>query len=116
MEMEKHGYRFLNGVCSGVELYYGMVRNLPSRLKADVKSKSYVCELIMKILDSSLSAQELNKAFEVIGPGPILPPLSEHECKSILENIVVEEFANSNPASNIKSKRKSVGLGYLAER
>jgi hypothetical protein len=113
LEWESRGYQFVDGVSSGVQLYYGMVRSLPSRMKSDVKIKSYVCELIIKIINGDLSALELNQALEALGY-TYSPPLCDLECKSILENIVVESFANSNPASNIKSKRKCVGLGPLA--
>jgi hypothetical protein len=115
INMSERGWTFLGGIPSGVQSYYGMVRNLPSRIKKDIFSKSYVCELIIKIINGNLSAEELNKAFLALGFS-FSPPLGPIECKSILENIVVEEFANSNPASNIKSKRKSIGLGLLASR
>jgi len=89
-----------------------MVRLLPSRIKRDIKVKSYVCELIIKIINGSLEAQELIQAFEALGY-TFLPPLSPLECKSILENIVVEEFANSNPSIK-PTRRKSIGLGPMA--
>jgi len=89
-----------------------MVRFLPARIKRDVKVKSYVCELIIKIINGSLKAQELVKAFEALGY-TFHPPLYESECANILENIVVEEFSNSHP-TNKPTRRKSIGLGPLA--
>nr|UPW42257.1 MAG: putative RNA dependent RNA polymerase [Yunnan mito-like virus 53] len=111
--MESKGYQFVNGVSSGVQSYYSMVKSLPSRFTRDIKDKSYICELIIKIINGSLPAAQLNKAMQALGY-TFLPELSNKECSSILENIIVEEFANSNPASNIFTKRKSIGLGLLA--
>jgi hypothetical protein len=100
-------------VSSGVQSYYGMIKKMPSRFKDGIKTKSFVCELIIKIINGSLQADELNNAYQALG-FTFTPPLSSKECFSILENIMIEQFANSNPASNIKSKRKSIGLGPMA--
>jgi len=111
--LSSKGYQFINGVSSGVQSYYGMIKKMPSRFKDGIKTKSFVCELIIKIINGSLQADELNNAYQALG-FTFTPPLSSKECFSILENIMIEQFANSNPASNIKSKRKSIGLGPLA--
>jgi len=70
----------------------------------------------MKVIRGSLPAgASLNEVFQVLGFS--LPKLSDFVALNVLENIVVEEFANSNPAntSKTKSKRPSIGLGPLAE-
>lgn len=111
--MQNKGYNFVNGVSSGVHSYYGMVLSMPSRFRRDIKDKSYVCEIIIKIINGSLQAAELNQALQALGY-TFQPSLSPLECKSILENIVMEEFSNSHPSTKSNSKRKSIGLGHLA--
>jgi len=114
INMQDKGYQFINGVSSGVHSYYGMVLSMPSRFRRDIKIKSYVCELIIKIINGSLSAGELNLALQALGY-TFQPQLTPFECKSILENIVVEEFSNSHPSTQRKnSTRKCIGLGQLA--
>jgi len=115
IQCSEKGFSFLHGIPVAVRMYYGMVRSLPSSIKKEIEIKSFVSELIIKIINGSLSCSELNSVLEKLGY-TFSPPLGPIECKSILENIMVEEFANSNPGSfiNKPSKRKCVGLGPLS--
>lgn len=113
ISMEGKGYQFVSGVSSGVHSYYGMVRSLPSRFRRDIREKSFICELIIKIINGSLPAAQLNLAMQALGY-TFQPSLTPFECKNILENIVVEEFSNSHPSTKVNSNRKCVGLGQLA--
>lgn len=112
IEQSKRGYAFLGGVSHGVKSYYGVVRYLPSRIKRDVEIKSHVCEVIMKIINGSLSSEELNIVLQELGY-TYSPPLGPIECKSILENLIVAEFADSHP-SNPSKRKDCVGLGPMA--
>jgi len=93
-----------------------MVRKMPSSFSKKIFTKSFVFELVTSVINGTLSAPTLNKVFKALG-FTSLPQLNSRACLSILENIVVEEFANSNPASHFtkeSKRRKSIGLGPFA--
>ncbi|QUP79368.1 RNA-dependent RNA polymerase [Albatrellopsis flettii mitovirus 1] len=114
MTWEDRGYKFTDGVTGASRLYYGMVKSLPSRVKTVLVMNCHVTELIMKVIRGVLPAGEgITNAIQELGIS--IPTLTDDQADNLLRNIAVELFSVSNPSSNIPSKRKSVGLGYLAE-
>lgn len=114
LEQSKRGFSFVNDIQGAVSLYYGMVKSLPSRLKLTLSTKSYFTSLILQSINGTLP---INDSFNTIATSlglPMNPPLTSKECNSILENIAVESYSESNPLSNIKSRRPCIGLGNLA--
>jgi len=114
LEQSKRGFSFVNNIQGAVSLYYGMVKSLPSRLKVMLSTKSYFTSLILQSINGTLP---INDSFNTIATSlglPMDPLLTIKECNSILENIAVESYSESNPLSNIKSRRPCIGLGNLA--
>jgi hypothetical protein len=113
IELEEKGWTNTNGASSLVKTYFGMVLKLPSRLRNQMGLVSYCHEMITKIIRGVLPAGEtLLKVFQELGT--TLPKLSDFQAMSILENVSVEAYADSNPLNPSTSKRKSIGLGDLA--
>jgi hypothetical protein len=113
LELEERGWSHTSGASELVASYYGMVLKLPSRLRNQMKLVSFCHEMITKIIRGSLPAGiTLLKVFQELGI--TLPSLNDKQAFSILENISVEAFADSNPLNPTKSKRPCIGLGDLA--
>jgi len=115
LELECKGWESYRSAAHAISAYYGMVWNMPSVFRRKIEIKSFAVERVMLITRGAENAGVLlTEAFRKLG----FPyTLTDDIAKGILENIAVEQFANSNPASasDKTPKRKCVGLGYLAE-
>jgi hypothetical protein len=111
MEQINKDWSITGGVSAGVASYLSMVKKLPSRFTRDIKSKSLVCELIIKIIRGDLPASDLFIGMKELGYS--VKPFSVDYGISILQSIARVSFAKSNPTSNIPSKNNRK-LGDLA--
>jgi hypothetical protein len=102
LEQINRNWSFTGGVSAGVTSYLSMVKKLPSRFTRDIKSKSLVCELIIKIIRGDLPASDLVIGMKELGY-PVKPFSNDYGI-SILQSIARVSFAKSNPASDIPSK------------
>jgi len=116
VEMKSKGWEAFGGAPAAIRLYYGMIKQRPSRFLRDIEVKSLIVNNVMEI---TRSADNIGTLFmecaKALGFDMII---SNYVAQSVLSNIAVESFANSNPASDpvpsLKS-RKSIGLGVLAQ-
>lgn len=97
-----------------VAKFYGIFKNLPSRFRAKMAIKAFISEQVMKVTWGLLPASDAINA--IIGrlDLPKIPvPLSEYSARSVLINVIVQLFADSNPDSS-ESEGKGKPLGLLA--
>lgn len=88
--------------------------HLPSKFRRKVYDNSVVSELMMNVIRGRETAEVAVNAI-IRHFSFDLPQLNSEVSSSILENCVVEAFANSNPASSSYKEKSSIGLGPLAE-
>nr|DAC76946.1 TPA_inf: RNA-dependent RNA polymerase [Entomophthora muscae mitovirus 7] len=118
LELEKKGWVSLGGAPSAVESFHKIVLNWSTVRAREIEVKASICERVMKIARGAENAGTLlTECFRKLGYPFVL---SDFVARNVLENIVVENFAKSNPASHDperdkKKKRPCVGLGILAE-
>lgn len=119
LETEVKGWKFIGGASAAVSLFSGMVQKLPSRVKAKREKLACLSVLITNVMRGSLEAGPAINSIGLVLGQP-LPPVSNFVGTSVLENLAVEMYADSNPANYNpdagKGKgRPCVGLGPFAE-
>lgn len=115
-ETGNKGWVPVEGIGAGITSFYREILHTRSLFAQAIGKKSSACNLMMSIIRGAEDAGSLlTEAYRELG----FPyTLSSFVAKNILENIAVECFADSNPASfkETKSKRPCIGLGGLAEQ
>jgi len=111
MESERKGWVTREGIPSSVALYFGLIKQMPSRFRKVIELNSTIVELITRVVRGLLPADVAMNCIIRKLDYPIRQ-LSQEESHGILENIVVESFADSNPEND--SGTKGVGLGTYA--
>lgn len=113
IELEVKGWISKDGIPSLVGSFYGIIDGLPSRIRQKLIETSHLCELIVKTIRGSISAQDclntIARQFEI----PIRH-LEAEESLGILQSLAVEAFAKSNPENDPPPKEGAIGLGPLA--
>lgn len=98
LEVEKKGWISLNGIPLMVDAYFDIVLNLPSKFRKKLVDKSAIYEKVHRIVRGSPQAGALlSEAFGLLGHRLTV---SNFVALNVLENIAVEIFAESNPASH----------------
>lgn len=115
-ELEKKGWKSIEGIGANVSLFYSVVLHRPSRFRKAMESDSITCDIMMKIMSKTITACEgMNTLTRHLGFTGIRE-LTEEESEGILSNIAVECFAESNPCNQSEEdKKKGYPLGALAE-
>jgi hypothetical protein len=105
IEAEKKGWVTEVGIPAMVQSYYDTVLGLPARFSAKLVKLATVYERVHRIVRGSTEAGRLlSEAFRVLGHQFVL---SDFVALNVLENIAVEMFADSNPASHWNEWTKS---------
>jgi len=115
IEVREKGWLLECSIPEAIDMYYNYVKKFPSRFRKKLQDKVIVSEVMMKIMNGTLSADEgLNSLIRQFGYR--IPILTLDECTNILSNIAVEMFADSNPQNvPIAERSKQKPLGALAE-
>nr|QXN75384.1 MAG: RNA-dependent RNA polymerase [Grapevine-associated mitovirus 9] len=95
--------------CSqAVSEYYGEILSRPSSYKKGIEIKGFVLERVMKIARGAENAGDLlSEAFRKLGYHFIL---SDFVARNVLENIIVEAFAENNPTDERVREKKGFDL------
>lgn len=97
LEAERKCWISINGVPAMVESYLEIVTKLPARFRSKLVNLATIYEHIQRIVRGSENAGELlTRSFRILGyPHTV----SNFVARNVLENIAVELFASSNPAT-----------------
>lgn len=106
----RKGWLWPEGIPSTVEKFYEVVLSANSRMRARIEERSYLSDIMMRIMSGSLAANDgLNsiiRRFDIQ-----LPQLTTEQGFNILSGVAVEVFAENNPLDS-----KSIQpFGVLAE-
>jgi hypothetical protein len=110
IEQEKRCFPFSKGLSEIVKDYYAVVKSMPRSFRSKIETNAHITEQIMKVIQKTLPA---NVAFTSIVRKldlRIPQPLSQFNSMSILTNLAVESFSESNPTTC----EKGGDLGLLA--
>jgi hypothetical protein len=115
IEVREKGWLLSCSIPEAIDTYYTFVKKFPSRMRKKLSLKVIVSEVMMYIMNGTLSANEgLNSLIRQFGYR--IPELTLEECENVLSNIAVEMFADSNPQNvPISERSRQKPLGLLAE-
>jgi hypothetical protein len=114
LQEELKGWNWVHGVPSMVGDFYGRFFNRPSRYRKEIVKKVTILEQMMKIIWGSVEANDgINNIVRFLGLR--LPLITGNVGNSLISNIMVELFSNSNPES-AQNVGKGKPLGLLAEQ
>jgi len=106
--LEGKGWSLPNGPAWAVGQYMGEILSRPQRYVKVMEDKSQILLLIMQIIKGSEGAGKLlAEAFRILGHHFIL---SDFVARNVLENIIVDKFAESNPSDRRVQKEKGYTL------
>lgn len=113
IESEQKGWVTNFGIPPAISTYYEIVEQYNSRRRKVLQDKSYISERIMKIMRGLISASDgLNDIIRQFNY-PI-KQLTDEEAHNVLQNVVVECFADQNPNNSSETSGGSKPLGELA--
>jgi hypothetical protein len=110
-ELESKGYVNEEGIPAVVESFYGIIKPMNAKKRAQWRDESHFCDLIMKVMRGRIPAHEALNDLMRRFSYPVRP-LREEEGIAILSNVAIETFAESNPLN--KTNEKGDPLGDLA--
>lgn len=113
IECSVKGWLAKDGIPSLVGSYYGIMKSYPSRLRKNLINISHLTELIVNTIRGAISAEDCLNAISRQNRIPIRK-LEKEESNGILQSLIVEKFAESNPENAPKPKKNAIGLGPLA--
>jgi hypothetical protein len=112
IESEPKGWVSTAGVPQAVADYYGTVRTMPSKFRKRILDRATLSDLIIRIMRGLSPASVLNDYARMAQIR--IPLMRERVCQSILSNVAVEMFAESNPTGKSNDRVSGLGLGDLA--
>nr|BCY26968.1 RNA dependent RNA polymerase [Nigrospora sphaerica mitovirus 3] len=111
---EGKGWQWKHGVSPVVADFYGRVMNRPARFRAKMELQSFITEQVMKVTWEVQSASVAVMAIaRKLNLSKIPQDLSEYSGMSVLVNVVVQLFSESDP-TQVKMKPGTPGLGDVA--
>lgn len=111
IELETRGWKPIEGIPQAINSFYKLVIKKNSKFSAILRDKSYISELIMKVIRGTETADRaLNTLIGYFSYS--IRPLTLEESLGILSSVAVETFADSNPCNR---NGKGYPLGKLAE-
>jgi hypothetical protein len=110
-ELESKGYVNEEGIPAVVESFYGIIKPMNAKKRAQWRDESHFCDLIMKVMRGRIPAHEALNDLMRRFSYPVRP-LREEEGIAILSNVAIETFAESNPLN--KTNENGDPLGDLA--
>jgi hypothetical protein len=112
-QQSNRGWPFIFGTTEAIESFYGRLLSMRSSLRKKLAIKAGHSDTITKVIGGSIEPGIALTTIASELSTPLSPALSDKEALSLLSNIAVELFAESNPV-NYKGRKPSVGLGNLA--
>lgn len=112
-ELSERGWVSIDGVPSAIRAYYEHVLSFNANKCKEFFTKSVACELVLKFTRGTVSANDCLNTIARQNNVPIQDFTVEEESMTIIQSLIVEAFANSNPV-NSKTSVSGVPLGDFA--
>jgi hypothetical protein len=114
IEYASKGWQVSVSVPSAVSSFYSIVNRLPSRMTKKIEERAEYSECVMLITRKAIPAGEV--ITNLARKAGYSFSINDTVGASLLSNIAIELFTESNPENNplFPSKRKSIGLGPFA--
>ncbi|AZT88622.1 RNA-dependent RNA polymerase [Loramyces juncicola mitovirus 1] len=112
VETRDKGWLFPD-IPSSIGMYFGVVKNLPSRFKKKQEANSWLFEGVLLTVQGKIPVNKFLNELIKKNNYP-LPELSEEVCKNIISNCAVEAFSSSNIVDYFNFKYSDVPLIKMA--